>query len=865
MRGCATKRVRGVLLPLFNVMMLAACGGGEVGSSTSSDQSAQRGMRGEALFVDVANPLPDAGTVAERHLHDDIGYAQRLVVPLAANGAPLVGGEQSARGQVSGCTPSLYSDYIDGDTWNNRRLVPVDCAIMEVQAPLFSWRQPYDRDDTKPWTLTVRRKSGETVFSTQLMQTRLQLRQLLDAGDYTWTVSYKRDRGERETITSAARRFNVPVDAAAFLPPEGSVLAAQVARKSRPHVLPAGASFATIAGRANGGEYAQRYKAFIKGADKVLGQPIPVEPLQPNNDPKSKAYKDWKRKMTGVTRAERKNILTLAFAWRFTGKANYRDAARNRVVELAKWSPTGGSSHESNSLANSDIFGALALALDLLDGDLSDSQRKSIVASVKARVAPAPEGFAALDQNPYDSLNLESLREVVNALLYAAGSFPEAESWLADAWDLYTETIATWGGDDGSWGNGNGYGWNMLDGFGEVLANVRLTAGVDLSQSSWVRRVGDTLIAQTAPAGKHMSAFGDDAEDTESYSMYAKDLYRLYAAVTRLPHQVWYWKVGDALVSENTIISPFHFMLLALDQPEVVAAAETRTSFHFPEAGVVAMHDNAAATDRSSVFFRSSRFGSFNHSHADQNAFTLVSKGNDVLITGGYYPYYMSKHHATVTRATRYKNALTFDGGIGQAEPVKSPTAPGKPMASMDTRGEMINYRVSGKWAAATGDATLAYRGWDSKADAWLPLLSNAVRSIGYNRQERVIVIYDWATSDVARRWELNFNSLEPFTANGASAKATGKTASACIDIHGGSGSFSTSKGFAVAPEGNYPTQYQARYKAGGASNEWVAVTIVRESCSAVPVTVDLNGLSAVVRVNGEAALSFSGRTVTLP
>ena len=763
------------------------------------------------------------------------------------------------------CEPTLQNDFVDNNTWNNRRLLPGDCSVLEVNAPLFSWRQPYDRDLTKPWTLTLRRATGELVESATVASPRLQLRKALEPGDYTWTVSYKRDRGDRETISSLPRRFIVPTGASDVVPPTGATLAAQAASKVRPRVLPAGATFSGIVSKAKGGAYAQRYKALMREADAVLSDPIPVEPPVPDVSPSSKAYKKWKRDIANVVRIERKNINILGFAWRFTSDSRYRDAGKARLLALAGWSLTGGSSDAVNDLVNGDVFVALSRGLDLFDGSLSDSQRKTISAMVKARIEPAIAKFAALDPDPYDSHDVELVREVVNALLTAVGTFPEAEGWLAYSWDVYTSTLATWGADDGSWGNGNGYGWNMLDGFGEVIANVRLISGVDLTRNSWVRRVGDILIASTAPAGTHMSAFGDAAEATDNYALYAKDQFRLYAALTRQPNHEWYWRVGDASTSENAVISPYHFMLLGLNLPETQPAAPTNPSALFEEAGVVAMHDDPSATGRSSVFFRSSRFGSYNHSFADQNAFALVSKGRDVLISGGYYPYYLSPHHATVTRATRYKNALTFDGGIGQAEPVKSPTAPGKPVQSMDTRGELIGYQARGNWTSATGNAVLAYRGWDSSKSVWRPLLSNAIRSIAYNRLERVVVIYDWATSDTARNWELNFNALEAFSANGKSAKATNQTSSACIDVYGVSGAFSTSSGFVVPPEGTYPNQYQARFRTTAASGALVAVTVIRESCRVVPVSVSTQGTMATVSINGGPSLTFNGRNATIP
>ena len=200
-----------------------------------------------------------------------------------------------------------------------------------------------------------------------------------------------------------------------------------------------------------------------------------------------------------------------------------------------------------------------------------------------------------------------------------------------------------------------------------------------------------------------------------------------------------------------------------------------------------------------------------------------------------------------------------------QAEPVPVPTAPGRPVQSMDARGQLINFLDRGNWAVTTGDATLAYAGWNDSARTWNPLLSNAVRSVAYNRVEHVLVIYDWATSNTARRWELNFNALEAFTASGTSARASNASASACIDVYGAEGNFSRSEGFAVAPEKTLPTQYQARFRASPASPALVSVTVIREDCRSVPVSVNTAGTSATVSINGAAPLSFDRRTVVVP
>ena len=766
-----------------------------------------------------------------------------------------------------GCVPRESSDFIDNPTWDNRRLLPRDCALTKTDAPLFSWRHPFDRSRGKPWTFTLRRASGEVVLATTTFVPRVQLAQHLPPGDYDWDVSYTAKYGDRGIRQSDVRRFRVPADASTFLAPDGATVAASVARKARPRVLPPGSSFAAIASKARSGDYADPYNALIRTADEVLLANLPPAPVEPLATLTPKQLDAWKRDTLTLLRKESKNIEYLGYAWRFTGDVRYRDAALARVLNMAEWSPTGATSDASLDTGNVKIFTTLSRALDLFTGAFTSDQESRIVASVKSRISQTMRHFNSLNDDPYDSHGVAAVRDVVDALLYSAGStdFPESEAWLARSWDLMLATLTTWGNDNGSWGNGVNYGWQMMDDFAVGLTGARLIAGVDLTQDPWVRAFGDFFIANTAAAGNHMSGFGDGAEKVDLYTSYVRDQYRLFAALSRQPQHDWYWRVGAPGNSKFVPISPYHFLVLGLNQAPVVPAAPARSSFVFEDAGVVALHDDAKATNRSSVFFRSSRFGSANHSFADQNSFTLVSKGRDLLVSGGYYPWYLSPHHATVTRATRYKNALTFDGGIGQAEPVPNPSAPGRPVQSMDARGQIINFLDRGGWAVTTGDATRAYAGWKEADRTWTPFLSNAVRTVAYNRTERVLVIYDWATSATARRWELNFNGLEAFTASGTSARITNTTASACIDVHATPGSFSTTQGFAVKPEKALPDQYQARFQAATASQALVAVTVIREDCRTVPVAVNASATSASVSINGAAPITFDRRTVVVP
>jgi hypothetical protein len=146
-----------------------------------------------------------------------------------------------------------------------------------------------------------------------------------------------------------------------------------------------------------------------------------------------------------------------------------------------------------------------------------------------------------------------------------------------------------------------------------------------------------------------------------------------------------------------------------------------------------------------------------------------------------------------------------------------------------------------------------------------IPLLTNAVRSVAYQRAEKVVVIYDYATSVKPRTWELNFHAVNAFQAIGKSLKAQNAGSSACIDVYGLNGNVSLSAGFVIAPEYPRPNQFHGRYTATTPSAQLASVTVIREDCRTVPVTVNLSGTIASVAINGASAITFDQRSVKLP
>lgn len=766
-----------------------------------------------------------------------------------------------------GCMPTLYSDFIDTLTWNVRHVEPRDCAILKVSTPVFAWKQPFDGDLSVPYTFELRNAAGGLVASKVTSTPRLLLTDTtLTPGNYTWTVSYRNKSGK--TNKSASRRFNVSSASAGVTIPSGASIVELARSKPHPRALPSGASFSAIADAALDGEYNASFNAFMKAAATFRAETPPTPPadLTRADFASDLEYNNWTQQLARAAEREHKAIETLGYAAKFSGDTAYALAGVTRLVNLAAWPTRGATSEAVQDQANREIYVALAIGLDIFDGRLTSPQALAVALALKDRVQQAYQKLASLDASPYQSHLLNSVKYIVTALSYAVGAtgFAEAQDWLPKAWETWITTESTWGAD-GGFANSTAYGWWAGISLAETAATMRLITNTDLSRWPAVGRFGDNMLAFVAPSISLGSPFGDSAETNWLYEGNSWNAYRLYAAVTRSPDYEWYWRMTPSNINKPEALTALHYLMLGLKLPPVTPAAPAAKSWVFEDAGLVAMHSLTADPYRSSLYFRSSRFGSYSHSTADNNGFVFVSKGQPLFISGGYYPYYMSPHHALVGRATRFKNALTIDGGIGQAEPSPIPTAPGKPISSMDARGQLINFHDSGTWAVTSGDAAMAYRGYEAATGKWTPLLDNAVRTVAYNRTEKLAVIYDWATSSKARTWELNFQMLNAPVIQGSTLRAVAGNAQGCVDVYNAPGAFKVTKGFPIAPENGLPDEYQARYSVSRASTELVAVTVIREDCRSVPVNVTVNASSASVTVNGAAPLVMDRRAVTVP
>ncbi|HLA39363.1 MAG TPA: heparinase II/III-family protein, partial [Candidatus Glassbacteria bacterium] len=234
--------------------------------------------------------------------------------------------------------------------------------------------------------------------------------------------------------------------------------------------------------------------------------------------------------------------------------------------------------------------------------------------------------------------------------------------------------------------------------------------------------------------------------------------------------------------------------------------------------GWVGMHSalGDAANDVWALF-KSSRYGSFSHSHADQNSFQLNAYGQPLLIDSGYYPWFGSPHHNLWTRQTRAHNAVLVNGR-GQAS------------SSMAAAGNIGQYQYAGKLTLAVGDATAAYNVpmGESTVEQWreilkdLPLPPSGPRATAARRalafsgegDKAWLAVSDYVAAESPTRFQFLLHALDKLELDqaGGSVVVTNGPARCLVKIVStGSLAFSQNDRFYTPPEERYE----------GAANQW--------------------------------------------
>lgn len=644
----------------------------------------------------------------------------------------------------------------------------------------------------------------------------------LPPGNYSWRVRAKNGSAPWSNV----RAFTIGSEAGIFEVPGNDELLKRIRQRGRPRSLPYGPEGIANWTSRTRLENTLNIQRLEQGVLKYAKEPL-VDMARVKLVPKLESESAWVASLATIryrTQAESRHIRSAALLWHLTGNAVYLDEAIRRGDAMAALDPNGSTSQLNQDQGNRSIAWGLAVAYDLLHQKLNPSQRANWLAAIRSRTTAIyldlNSGNWRLEQTPLDSHGGTNIGYLAGLSALMIDHVPEAESWFRTAFRSYVHFQSPWGDEGGGYGNGTAYAEYSGYAFADFWDAIVATTGVNLYQKPWSQGLLKFL-ACFVPPGSPTHAFGDAAESKPSFET-------IKAYANRFDSNLARWYSQHLVGNEDP--------LTALTNPiekhgATGVAGPLENSCLFKHIGWVAMHSNWAERGRTSVYFKSSPYGSFNHSHADQNSFTVTAAGQPLLIDSGNYGWYGSDHWKNWYRQTVAHNSITFDGGKGQV-------AEGHE-ATLKAQGRVTRFEAGTNIDFVEGDATKAYG--DS--------LTKAIRKLWYIRDENSILVVDDLASETPRKFEWNAHTFSDFVQiSPTTFKTESGDQSACIDV--------------LSPQGLIPvtTKVPKPATANASASKQTSHLSLR-----LPVAATTTRFIKVVRIGCQAPIStLSGTKITI-
>lgn len=674
----------------------------------------------------------------------------------------------------------------------------------------------------------VELSKGGTVYGTYTTnRTQYWPATRLPAGTYTWRV-----RPNSVVAWTTPRTFVIGGTSTVFEVPETATLSATVLNKARPRQLETG--FKPVS-QWTAAMHAERDAALAKLTTDVNAQ-IATYALPSDSDwpvtstTPSAARTVYINQISSIIGKNVRQMESAALLFRLTNDDRYLNEVLRRGDSLAALDPNGMTSYVNHDIGTRQIMIAMAKGIDLLGSRLDSTRRTQWEASLKLRVKPMYDELVGenfkLDEKPLDSHGQTNLAYVATIAVLMLGEFPEAKVWFDNAVRQYFNSVLPWSGPEGGYANGGAYGMYAMDYFLALWQPLVRATGVDLYKKPWT--IGfSNMVAQFMPPGAPGLVFGDQHEEY----LY---LFQIKAFMSRIATPTAAWYVRNIAATEN----PLTLLQASYPLPaDTVTPAAPPNAIVMPSTGMVAMHSSIADRARTSVYFKSSPFGSYNHSHGDQNGIVIDSGGRRLLVEAGYQDYFMSPLGVSWYRQTKAHNAITYDGGVGQST--------NEGVYNVLRNGKITAFSTSSTVDYAEGNATPAYNS----------ALTNAVRKVWYVRSQDVVVVMDKLGSATPRKFEWNMHTLGPIVQESATKlKMTNVDRSLCMTSLSTDG---TAYQSLTAPANPKQVEYHGAFIKPTAATSAEFLVVLDVNCRRPAVSL--------TNVSGGRSLKIGTTTIVLP
>ncbi len=506
------------------------------------------------------------------------------------------------------------------------------------------------------------------------------------------------------------------------------------------HVPASGPRTSVLAGRADAfrayvtnGEGATAFAKVKADFDaNYLNLPLPAEPVtygDPSPSRRTSEVADRWRDVQDLTGLVAGVAEAATYCWLVTGEEKYLAKAKEFLVGSSRWhlSPdwrqgpvVGATCITYNDEGHFRLWRKLPLVYDQLREHLTPDEKRIVLAHFRERGRLSVEWIerhgniskivrnsiaADLSSHPVRFMPMTGL-----SALALWDDLPEAGEWWDYAYRFYRDQFTPWGGDDGGWAEGVAYWRGTIE--HAFFQDALLAIGDPLAYASpfWknspyfaVYNVQPYLATSFGdlPNAGNFNLEPASAEYLLHLARVQQDGFlRAYADLQTDPRPRPTARGLGKLDRTYPTTLEFvvrNFLSSSKPLPAPRDLASLPGARHFRDIGWVSLHSALGRTDDDiHVTFVSSPYGSFSHSHAQQNAFVLNAYGQSLAIKSGLREWHNSPHHNQWVRQTVSMNAVLIDG---QGQKSQSKAATGK-----ITRFEQLPRAV---WA--TGDATAAY------------------------------------------------------------------------------------------------------------------------------------------------------------
>jgi hypothetical protein len=480
------------------------------------------------------------------------------------------------------------------------------------------------------------------------------------------------------------------------------------------------------------GEGARAFAKIKSDFDKdYLALPFPAEPLTYGDpDPKKRdsakadkwrATQDICGRVSGVAEAG-------ALIWLVTGQEKYLLKAKEFLLKSSAWhfapdwkggAVVGATDIHYNDEAHFRLWRKLPLVYDQLRAKLTPDEKKIVLAHFQERGERSVRWIKAgkVEKISRNSLDVDAESHPVRFMAMTGLSglalwddLPAAREWWRLAYVFYRDQFSPWGGDDGGWAEGCAYWRGTFEHAAFQDALLAIGDPVAYSTEFWknspyfglynVQPYLHTIFGDTSNAGR-FNLDPNVADYMEHMArIHQNGFFRTYAELCtdKRPRPLDKGLAGlDRNYPTACEFLVRNFIASGKPMPPARPLSELPKQRFFRDVGWVSLHSALGQPDEDiQITFKSSPYGSFSHSHADQNAFILNAFGESLAINSAYREFHRSPHHQQWTWQTKSKNDLLIDGRGQKAQDKKA-------------TGKITRLEVSEHAVWTTGDATVAY------------------------------------------------------------------------------------------------------------------------------------------------------------